>query len=93
MTVFFLVLFKLISIYSTGLLVYVLSSWVPPIYNSVIGRTLAKLYEPLFSGIRSIKFIPTSIGMIDFTPIIAILLINLFQRGLVQIAISLGVLH
>lgn len=93
MTVFFLVLFKLISIYSTGLLVYVLSSWVPPIYNSVIGRTLAKLYEPLFSQIRSIKFIPTSFGMIDFTPIIAILLINLFQRGLVQIAISLGVLH
>ena len=53
-------------------------SWVPAAQQSSFGRLLAKLCEPYLGFFR--KFIPP-IGMIDFSPIIGILLLSFIERG------------
>lgn len=53
-------------------------SWVPAAQGSTFGRILARLCEPYLGFFR--KFIPP-IGMIDFSPIIAILLLTFIERG------------
>lgn len=68
------------SIYSFMLIIYILMSWVPAIQSSSFGRLLAKACEPYLGFFR--KFIPP-IGMIDFSPIIAILLLSFIERGVV----------
>ena len=67
------------SIYSFMLIAYILMSWVPAIQESPIGRLLGKLCEPYLGIFR--KFIPP-IGMIDFSPIIAILALRFIASGL-----------
>ncbi|MBD8025848.1 YggT family protein [Ureibacillus sp. Re31] len=66
------------SIYSFMLIIYILMSWVPAAQGSTFGRILARLCEPYLGFFR--KFIPP-IGMIDFSPIIAILLLTFIERG------------
>ena len=68
------------SIYSFMLIVYILMSWVPAAQSSSFGRLLAKFCEPYVGFFR--KFIPP-IGMIDFSPIIAILLLSFIERGVI----------
>jgi len=60
------------------LIIYILMSWVPSIQESSFGRLLAKFCEPYLGFFR--KFIPP-IGMIDFSPIIAIFLLRFIERG------------
>jgi YggT family protein len=72
------VLSMVFSIYSFMLIVYILMSWVPAAQSSGFGRLLAKFCEPYLGFFR--KFIPP-IGMIDFSPIIAILLLSFIERG------------
>ncbi|RHW39723.1 YggT family protein [Lysinibacillus yapensis] len=74
------------SIYSFMLIIYILMSWVPAAQESSFGRLLAKLCEPYLGFFR--KFIPP-IGMIDFSPIIAILLLSFIERGVKIILINL----
>ncbi|QCR31722.1 YggT family protein [Lysinibacillus sp. SGAir0095] len=66
------------SIYSFMLIIYILMSWVPAAQQSGFGRLLGKLCEPYLGFFR--KFIPP-IGMIDFSPIIGILLLSFIERG------------
>lgn len=54
-------------------------SWVPNIRNSTVGEYLGKLVEPYLGIFR--KFIPP-IGMIDISPIVALLLLRYIQMGL-----------
>lgn len=68
------------SIYSFMLIIYILMSWVPAAQNSSFGRLLAKACEPYLGFFR--KFIPP-MGMIDFSPIIAIFLLSFIERGVV----------
>lgn len=68
------------SIYSFMLIAYILMSWVPAAQGSSFGRLLAKACEPYLGFFR--KFIPP-IGMIDFSPIIAILLLSFIERGVI----------
>jgi len=72
------------SIYSFMLIIYILMSWVPSAQGSKFGQILAKACEPYLGFFR--KFIPP-IGMIDLSPIIAILLLSFIERG-VMIVIS-----
>ncbi|MCM3386677.1 YggT family protein [Ureibacillus chungkukjangi] len=67
------------SIYSFMLIIYILMSWVPAVQQSGFGRLLAKACEPYLGIFR--KFIPP-IGMIDFSPIIGILLLSFIERGI-----------
>ena len=74
------------SIYSFMLIIYILMSWVPALQDSSFGRIIGKLCEPYLGFFR--KFIPP-IGMIDFSPIIAILLLNFIERGVSIVLLNL----
>ncbi len=67
-------LFQILSLLILG---RVLLSWIDPMGNMQISLVLRELTEPILGPIRSI--IP-SIGMIDISPIIAILLLNMLGR-------------
>ncbi|WP_158106660.1 YggT family protein [Companilactobacillus bobalius] len=66
------------ELYEFILFVYCLMSFVPALYNSAFGRFVASMVNPFLNLIR--RVIPTSIGLFDFSPIIAIILIRLLQK-------------
>ncbi|AGC90850.1 YggT family protein [Staphylococcus warneri] len=72
----------IVQIYYFGMIVYFFTSWVPSIRESKFGEILGKIYEPFLEPFR--KIIPP-IGMIDISSIAAIIVLVLFQRGLVTI--------
>lgn len=80
-TIFRFILF-LVQIYYIGMIIYFFTSWVPSIRESKVGEFLGKIYEPFLKPFR--KIIPP-IGIIDISSIAAIIVLVLFQRGLVSI--------
>lgn len=75
----YVLVFYLFQIYFYMILVYVLMSWLPNVRESFIGELLGKLVEPYLSPFR--RFIPPIMGMIDISPIVALFVLNLAQRG------------
>ncbi|GGA84015.1 YggT family protein [Ornithinibacillus halotolerans] len=75
----FEILTNVLRIYSFGLIIYIFMSWFPGARESSFGEILSKLYEPYLEPFR--KFIPP-LGMIDISPIVAILVLQLASRGL-----------
>ncbi|UEX89395.1 YggT family protein [Staphylococcus ratti] len=71
-----------VRIYTYGMIVYIFMSWLPGARESAIGQFMAKIYEPYLEPFR--RIIPP-LGMIDLSPIVAFIVLNLFQRGLVAI--------
>ncbi len=71
-------LFNILSLLILG---RVLLSWIDPMGNMQISQVLRELTEPILGPIRSIM---PNIGMIDISPIIAILLLSLISRLLLQ---------
>lgn len=69
---------RIFTIYTFMLFAYILLSWVPAAQNSAIGRFLAAVCEPYLGFFR--KFIPP-IGMIDFSPIIALFALQFIEKG------------
>ena len=67
------------TIYQFMIIIYIFMSWVPSVRNSTVGEYLGKLVEPYLGIFR--KFIPP-IGMIDISPIVALLLLRYIQMGL-----------
>ncbi|MFD3448060.1 YggT family protein [Microbacteriaceae bacterium 4G12] len=72
------------QIYSWALIVYILLSWLPGARESSFGHFLARICEPYLEPFR--RFIPP-IGMIDISPIVAILALNFAQSGLRRLLI------
>jgi len=66
---------------SMAILVRVLLSWVDPQGGNRITQVLHEMTEPILGPIRSIM---PSIGMFDFSPIIAILLLNVLRSALMS---------
>lgn len=54
----------------------VLISWIDPMGNMRVTQILREITEPILAPIRSVL---PSIGMIDLSPLVAILLIQLLQ--------------
>lgn len=75
----------LFEVYSFILLARVLTSWfqVDP-YNPII-RILYQLTEPLLAPIR--RLLPQT-GMMDFSPIVAFVLITIVERIVVSMMVS-----
>ena len=82
MATFFYLLGTLLQIYWIILLIRVLVSWFPiDPYNRIV-RLLYDLTEPVLAPIRSIL---PPIGMMDFSPLVALLLLSFLQQ-LVRVA-------
>lgn len=79
MDLLFLVLSRLIQFYSYAIIVYILMSWFPNARESSIGQFLARICEPYLEPFR--RFIPP-LGMIDISPIVALLALNFANQGL-----------
>ena len=71
-----------IQIYSVLLVIYILMSWVPASRETKFGRMLEAITEPYLGFFR--KFIPP-LGMIDISPIVALLALRLITSGIVQV--------
>ncbi|HDG4989670.1 TPA: YggT family protein [Staphylococcus aureus] len=80
-TIFKFILF-VVEIYYFGMIIYFFTSWVPSIRETKVGYFLTKIYEPFLQPFR--KVIPP-IGIIDISSIAAIIVLVLFQKGLLQI--------
>ncbi|MBH0229069.1 YggT family protein [Halobacillus yeomjeoni] len=79
----FEILLTAMQIYSWILIIYILMSWFPGARESRFGEVMAKLAEPFLEPFR--KFIPP-LGMIDISPIVAILVLRFAANGLRELA-------
>ncbi len=82
----FSVLDTLLTFFSFALIIYILLSWFPNARESSFGQILAKICEPYLEPFR--KIIPP-LGMIDISPLVAIIALNLARSGLQQLYIML----
>ncbi|PGZ99546.1 hypothetical protein COE51_09710 [Bacillus pseudomycoides] len=76
------ILLYMIQIYSWALIIYILLSWFPGARESTFGEFLARICEPYLEPFR--RFIPP-IGMIDISPIVAIIVLRLASSGLIRV--------
>jgi YggT family protein len=83
MGIVFQILFQVIEIYSWALIIYILMSWFPNARETAIGQFLARICEPYLEPFR--RFVPP-LGMIDISPIVAFIVLNLASLGLRQVA-------
>lgn len=74
-------LFRLVQYYEYAIVIYILMSWLPGARESGLGRFLCRIVEPY---LRIFRFIPP-IGMLDFSPIVAILALNFARSGLLHL--------
>lgn len=82
MGLIFEILYNVIYYYSWALIIYILLSWFPNARESSIGQFLARICEPYLDPFR--KIIPP-LGMIDISPIVAILVLRFAGTGLEQL--------
>ncbi|MCM3713119.1 YggT family protein [Halalkalibacter oceani] len=71
-------LLQLMYLYSFLIIGYILLSWFPNARESSIGQFLGRVVEPYLEPFR--RFVPP-LGMIDFSPIVAIIVLNLARTG------------
>lgn len=75
------VLLSICDIYVAVILIYVLMSWLPNHRYGIVGdvyRALGKLCEPFLGLFR--RLIPPIGGMVDISPIFAIIVVQLVGR-------------
>ena len=81
-----MVLFQFISniiqIYSIILVIYALLSWFPGAPESALGQMVHRLVEPFLS---LFKKLPLEFAGLDFTVLVAILLLNFLERLVAQL--------
>ena len=73
------VISQAIFIYSMLLIIYIFMSWVPSTRETAFGRLLQRICEPYLEPFR--RIIPP-FGMIDISPIVAIMVLNLARGGI-----------
>ncbi|HLQ95367.1 MAG TPA: YggT family protein [Pseudogracilibacillus sp.] len=71
-----------ITIYTVVIFIYIIMSWVPGARESQFGAFFAAICEPYLEQFR--KIIPP-LGMIDISPIVAILALRMAAIGLESI--------
>jgi len=79
---------QLVNFYEILIIAYILMSWIHPTEGLLgdIYRVLGTLTEPWLGIFR--RFIPP-IGMVDVSPIVAILVLNVLTSGIVRLLYSL----
>jgi len=71
-----------LNVYLIAIIIYILMSWLPGSRETAFGEALASICEPYLEIFRS--FIPP-IGMLDISPLVAILLLRLANMGLFEL--------
>lgn len=71
-----------LTIYSYMVIAYILMSWFPNARETSIGQMLGQVVEPFLEPFR--KIIPP-LGMIDISPIVAILALHFARMGVAAI--------
>ncbi|MDL4839986.1 YggT family protein [Aquibacillus rhizosphaerae] len=79
MYLLFDILSTVLSFYSFALIAYILMSWFPGARESSFGKILTNICEPYLEPFR--KIIPP-LGMIDISPIVAILVLRFASDGI-----------
>jgi len=65
------------------IVVWALLSWLPGGQQSGFGQLLGRIADVIISPIR--RVLPT-IGMLDFSPLVAIILLQIAEYGLINLA-------
>lgn len=73
----------LVYIYRILIIGYILLSWLPNARESFIGEWLGKLVEPYLTPFR--RVIPPIGGMLDISPIVALLALQFVAMGIIAI--------
>lgn len=80
------ILITLFNFYELLIVVYVLSSWLPRSnWANDVRRALASIVEPYLGIFR--RFIPSA-GGLDFSPIIAIIVLNIVGQFVARLLVS-----
>lgn len=66
------------TVYTFMIFAYILMSWIPNLQESTLGEFLGKFVEPILTPFR--RIIPP-LGMIDISPIVAIIALRLARYG------------
>ena len=69
------------TIYSWILVAFALLSWFPNAYDTALGRLLTSLVKPILQPVRRL---PLSIGGIDFSVWVAVILVHLLGNYLIR---------
>lgn len=72
-------IYWLFGIYYWMIIGYILMSWIPNARESVVGEWLGKLVEPYLSPFR--RIIPPIGGMLDISPIVALIVLHFMRQG------------
>ncbi len=78
---------RLAKVYTLLIFVRVILAWFRVSLNSPIPRFVIQTTQPIFDFVRKI-FPRTALGMIDFAPIIAFILVDLIRYFLLIIIIT-----
>ena len=70
------------TIYSWILVAFALLSWFPNSYETTLGRLLTSLVKPILQPLRRL---PLSIGGLDFTVWVAVLLVHVLGKYLIRL--------
>ena len=73
----------LFEIYRYMIIIYILMSWIPNVRASSIGELLGKFVEPYLTPFR--RIIPLIGGMLDVSPIVALIALIFVQQGLITV--------
>jgi YggT family protein len=71
------------KIYYWMIIIYILMSWLPSVRESFIGDILGRLVEPYLRPFR--RLIPPIRGVIDVSPIVALIALEFVVRGLIAV--------
>lgn len=71
---------RIVDIYSYILIGYALLSWVPPLYDTVLGRLLCWLVEPILAPFRRLKL---QFFGIDWTILLVMVLFRVGTNALI----------
>lgn len=78
-----LVIYIFLDLIKYVIFIYIIISWLQLFGMKIQFQFINNIIHPLFSSIQ--KYIPTRIGMFDFTPIILLFIILFFQSFLLTI--------
>lgn len=77
-----------LNFYMMLLVIYALLSWVPAVYQTWLGQTLARICEPYLKWFRFLDG-----NFISFAPALGLVLLYIVQQGLLKLLVNLMLVY